>query len=207
MSVKTEAKKSASEPSLFSVFGPKVSDQDKAVNQRAAELSMGDMAQIMGQSGGAAKASWEPVTVKVIHSTRAEVEQHNYLVNYLNTRFIHDKAAFSPQCRMYIPPYRTGASEVMNLRSMRDISQTVNIVEQARTSVLRLLEVGVDGRSITATINYSDPQTGLTRSQALDSDANLLIRSAYSSSVHRNSPAKMKTRKSGRFIQSTATKK
>lgn len=55
MSVKAEAKKSVSEPSLFSVFGPKISDQVKAVNQRAAELSMGDMAQITGQSGGTAK--------------------------------------------------------------------------------------------------------------------------------------------------------
>lgn len=94
----------------------------------------------------------------------------------------------------------------MSFRPMRDMSQAVNI-----TNVFQLLEVGVDRRSITATINYSAPQMRIPGSLALDSDADLLISSAHRGSVYlqktaENRPAKMKTRKGGRFTQSTATK-
>lgn len=55
MSVKTEAKKPATEISLFDTFGPDVSEQVQAINLRAAELSMDDMARVMCVATGAMK--------------------------------------------------------------------------------------------------------------------------------------------------------
>lgn len=118
MAVKTDARKSVAEPSLFDVFGPDVSDQVKAVNQRAAELSMDDMARVMDQAGCTVKESWESRDVTVRQITGRSVE---FDVNKLQVFFSQINKTGSAAYELVVQdsPYDRGYENLCHVNVLR----------------------------------------------------------------------------------------
>lgn len=157
MSAKTETTKPTAAISLFDAFGPNVSEQVKAINHRAAELSMDDMARVMGVTESAVNAS-------------NKVGEVNWLVGFSNgddevlnatsddlTVFASDiKTRWGDFGAYKLDPLLTGsASSPVRAKDSRVIERAV---ESTSAAMQRLKDSGVDSRSMVVAINYTDPK-------------------------------------------------
>ncbi|QWT40909.1 hypothetical protein [Dickeya dadantii] len=209
MAVKTDAKKSVTEPSLFDVFGPNVSKQVKAVNQRAAELSMGDMARIMDQTGCAVKSSWEPEVLTVGQATGLSEGDsytlHDRLLSHILQRnemaaadaayglasysFLDNKGYEVNECQSNLwlksisKLHATDMSLVPVIQS-KGIMKIRETMEQVWSNMNHLFDIGVDGRTMTVTVKYNDPKTEVPRSLTLDADVGLTLGASSGDFVH-----------------------
>jgi len=201
MSVKTEAIKPVAEISLFDAFGPNVGEQVQAINQRAAELSMGDMALVMGVKE----------SVKQKPALLAEhddgVDFNDTLSAWFDSKAFRTDATFqiSPPCNlglMVSPPQfgkdfpLPGAIARSYFPVLRTCQQGIQDVMGAVSSKLHHLQgVGVDESKITVSIRYKDPKTGAFRSESLDAESGINARALVTPK-----PRTRKTRKVGREV-------
>lgn len=179
MSVKTEAIKPIAEISLFDAFGPNVSEQVQAINHRAAELSMDDMALVMGVKGSAKTKS-----ALLAGSDNSDgVDSYDSLAAWFDSKGNRVGATFqlSPTLiagcmrsapdfsnsvpvagavvRAYVPTLRT------SLQGFKDVMTAVS------TKLHHLQGVGVDESKVTVSIRYKDPKTGAFRSEPVDAES------------------------------------
>lgn len=167
MSAKTETTKPTATISLFDAFGPNVSEQVKAINHRAAELSMDDMARVMGVTKSAVNAS-------------DKVGEVNWLVGLSNgdeevlNATSDDRTVFASGIKTRwgdfgackLDPLLTGsASSPVRAKDSRAIERAV---ESTSAAMRRLKDSGVDSRSMVVAINYTDPETGAPRTVTVD---------------------------------------
>ena len=205
MSVKTEAIKPAAEISLFDAFGPKASEQVKAINQGAAELSMDDMALVMG--------AVEPVLKKPLTVTVDEEGLNSWQLALQNlTRQLEDRPEeyFSENVGVACGH---GLKKNLNAVGVSTINPRMflhpasvsskghhvvqSVIESASSNMQRLLDVGVDSRSFEVSIRYADPQTGAPRTLTLDDDSTGRAGFIFTKNIRTK-----KLRRSGRDIPS-----
>lgn len=174
MSVKTEAIKPAAEISLFDAFGPNVSEQVQAINQRAAELSMDDMALVMGVKESVKK---KPAALD------DGADSYDALAAWLSSKESRTSATFQiePACVkgfMVTPPeFVKGAPVTAEslirpyFPVLRSNQQGIQDVMASMSSTLhRLRGVGVDESKISVSIRYKDPKTGTFRLESLGAE-------------------------------------
>ena len=203
MSVKTDAIKPVAEISLFDAFGPNVSEQVKAVNQRAAELSMDDMARVMGVTGSALRQSqtadeegvscWPLALPGLAHQVDEETD---------DCHSIDDGMAYISgvyQRWKKVNVYKANPPTMLHLStaSGKDRHVVQEAIESASTNMQRLLDVGVDGRSMVIAIKYKDPQTGAPRTLTLEEESTAGLGAVFAKKSRTKKP-----RRSGRDIHS-----
>ncbi|HAS1009871.1 TPA: hypothetical protein QCH98_004073 [Enterobacter bugandensis] len=177
MSVKTEAIKPAAEISLFDVFGPNVSEQVQAINQRAAELSMDDMALVMGVKKSVKQ---KPAALD------DGADSYDALGAWLSSKENRASATFQIEPAyvkgfMVTPPeFVKGVPVVAEslirpyFPVLRHSQQGIQAVMTAMSSKLHHLQgVGVDESKISVSIRYKDPKTGAFRSESLDAESGI----------------------------------
>jgi hypothetical protein len=196
---------------LFDVFGPRVSEQVKAVNQRAADLSMGDMARVMGQAGCIAKESWEPEVVTVGQTIGLAALDDFMIDNNLQVFSTQSNKIGSAAYKTVVPDISHIQDYEVNRCGMflnglskryppvhivpvmkptliagftKGTKQVQDTMEQAWSNMSHLLDMGVDGRTMTVTIKYNDPKTEVLRSLALDADVGLNLSAGSEDFVH-----------------------
>ncbi|MFL7890243.1 hypothetical protein [Enterobacter pseudoroggenkampii] len=210
MSVKTEAIKPAAEISLFDAFGPNVSEQVQAINQRAAELSMDDMALVMGVTTTAKKkpeiaaASEDPDDAHELLLRWLEFNEQKSGVSFRTTSplvkgyttpppdFCQRMPVAAGLVRPYIPVLRIG-------------QQGIHEVIGAVSSKLHHLQsVGADESTFKVSIRYKDPKTGAFRHETLEADS-----ATNPSPFHRTKlPTTKRSRRGGReLVMHTLTAK
>lgn len=189
MSAKTETTKPTAAISLFDAFGPNVSDQVKAINHRAAELSMDDMVQVMGLQNSASKV---PSKVKVETKSSLALDtagmlallkyfEENQSTAVLSSRLneMGFDFAFSRKpsehernvlFQMLNDPSILRGSTITSTHSRGGLV-VKRAVDSAADQLQKLLNEGVDSRSISIAIKYQDPETGLTRTRTVEDDA------------------------------------
>lgn len=203
MSVETDARKSVAEPSLFDVFGPNVSEQVKKLNQRAAELSMDDMARVMDQTGCAVTSSWEPDGLKVGHAVGLS-KHYGYMLDdvqyalplqinsavsdayelayrsFLDSRGFEEKdcqvlTSFKGVSKLSVADeYAAHIPAFIFREGLSDgVTRLQKTIDQALFSLNSLLDKERLGHPITLKSNNNDPKFEVARTFAFDADVGL----------------------------------
>ncbi|ASC11213.1 TPA: hypothetical protein ACPEYO_004781 [Klebsiella pneumoniae] len=176
MSVKTEAIKPAAEISLFDAFGPNVSEQVQAINRKAAELSMADMAQVMGVTLSSRKK--QEVT--------AESEDILDLSQWLAASAQKYGVSFGMKAytsvevkKMHVPDFRQILPVSANMLHTyspfgRTGLQGIHDLIGAVSSKLHHLQgVGVDESTFKILIRYEDAKTGAPRNDIVEAESTI----------------------------------
>ncbi|MFW7208649.1 MULTISPECIES: hypothetical protein [unclassified Enterobacter] len=189
MSAKTETTKPTPAITLFDAFGPNVSEEVKAINHRAAELSMDDMVKVMGLQDSASKT-----TSKVKFETKSSFALDTSEMLSLLACFEEKQSTADLGSRLKKIGYDIAASRKQSENVQHVIFQMLNdpsmqrrptitpthsrgglvvkrAVDSAADQLQKLLDEGVDSRSISIAIKYQDPETGLTRTRTVEDDA------------------------------------
>ncbi|KAE8276395.1 hypothetical protein [Enterobacter sp. C6] len=189
MSAKTETTKPTPAITLFDAFGPNVSEEVKAINHRAAELSMDDMVKVMGLQDSASKT-----TSKVKFETKSSFALDTPEMLALLESFEEKHSAADLGSRLKKIGYGIAASRKQSENVQHVIFQMLNdpsiqrgptitpthsrrglvvkrAVDSAADQLQKLLDEGVDSRSISIAIKYQDPETGLTRTRTVEDDS------------------------------------
>ncbi|CAM4128955.1 hypothetical protein [Serratia silvae] len=165
MSFKTDARIPATEPSLLDVFGPNISDEVKATNQRAAELSMDDMAKVMNPA-----STTDCITNDAATRYSTSIERLVKLREQLGGDSDRESTGY-PLQQLTVFPASLGRTQyrlvpaTMLVRPFAISSKAQQTADLVRESIESLLPQGVDERSITVTIEYTDPRTGVPRTK------------------------------------------
>lgn len=213
MSVKTEAIQPAAEISLFDAFGPNASEQVQAINQRAAELSMDDMARVMGAKVSAKKKS-ELTTNFDVSADTLEVfrlwvksKEDNTNASFATSYPILKGCMIPPQPLNHIVP----AEAYMLLPySTESDNGKKDVLEALETKLRHLQDVGADTSTVTVTIRYKDPKTGAFHSEPLEAESAISSRASRASGAFAAPRIRVrKTRRTGRevFINTPVAKK
>ncbi|HCR0932443.1 hypothetical protein Q9Q93_22680 (plasmid) [Enterobacter hormaechei] len=183
MSVKTEAKKPAAEISLFDAFGPDVSEQVQAINLRAAELSMGDMARVMGVK--------ELVKKKPALPTAHDEDADSYdpLIAWLGSQECRSGVTFqvsnplvegclmSPHGLGKIVPTATALTAGYMRRhttfTFKGHQGIQEVMDAVSSKLHHLQDVGADESTFTVSIRYKDPKTGSFVTETLEPESGL----------------------------------
>lgn len=189
MSAKTETTKPTAAISLFDAFGPNVSEEVKAINHRAAELSMDDMVKVMGLQDSDSKA---PSKVKVETKSSFALDTPEMLALLACFEGKHSTADLSS--RLEKIGFNVAVSRKPSEHERNVMFQMLNdpsilrgstitptnsrgglvvkrAVDSAADQLQKLLDEGVDSRSISIAIKYQDPETGLTRTRTVEDDS------------------------------------
>ena len=177
MSVKTEPLKPASGISLFDAFGPNASEQAQAINQKAAELSMDDMARVMGLADKIQGTVDDHRTLMSGHHSEL-----GSLISGLEVELVPDISALenailslrSHSLVVEAPRELKGYSTRNSLQWLSQASKSSRkiqeSIESASSNMQRLLDGGVDGRTMVIAIKYNDPQTGVPRTLSIEDE-------------------------------------
>lgn len=201
MSVKTEAIKPAAEISLFDAFGPNVSEQVQAINQKAAELSMDDMARVMGVK----------ITAKKRPEIAAASEDRDETHDLLNRWVIgceHEPRVFLHTSSKLAKAYTMPPSD---FRQMLPVAETLvrqyspvliglqgiqEVIGAVPSKFYHLQSVGSDESTFKVFIHYyKDPRTGAFCHETLEADSAISL-SPFDRHKFRNK----KNRRSGHEI-------
>ncbi|GKX43114.1 hypothetical protein SOASR015_21480 [Pectobacterium carotovorum subsp. carotovorum] len=204
MSVKIDAIKPAAEISLFDAFGPNVSEQVKVVNLKAAELSMDDMARVMGVTGAALKkpqfvgeegVSCLPFALLgLAHQVDEKTDDHHSIDSSM-AYGVGFRSRWNKVNISKVNPLTLTILRSSTVSSSKDSHVIQEAIESASTNMQRLLDVGVDSRSMVIAINYKDPQTGAPRTLTLEEESTAGIRAIFTKKIRTKKP-----RRSGRNI-------
>ncbi|WP_436910441.1 hypothetical protein [Enterobacter kobei] len=204
MSVKTEAIKPAAEISLFDAFGPNVSEQVQAINQKAAELSMDDMARVMGVKESVKK---KPVVPAALDEGAVSYDPIAWLGSkecrsgvtfQISNLLVKGCQVSPPDFGKIVPTAASIAAGYMRLHTPYPlkVQQGVQEVMEAVSSKLHHLQgVGADESTFTVFIRYKEPKTGTFVTEPLEAESDL-----NSGSFAAPKQRFKKTRRSGREI-------
>ncbi|HAV1851625.1 hypothetical protein [Enterobacter hormaechei] len=206
MSVKTEAKKPAAEISLFDAFGPDVSEQVQAINLRAAELSMDDMARVMCVAdrsieknvkvGALCTAEFPEIAPPLIEHGEETLRQLEGIRSGYYGLPDHNDHLVQPE-GLNIHPTRIAPLWLSH--ASKATSKIQDAIESASSNMRRLLDIGVDERTMVIAIKYSDPQTGVQRTLTLDDE----VTSGSRSTVRVVTGNRLRFKKTRRSVRET----
>ncbi|EEY9751918.1 hypothetical protein E9G14_003211 [Escherichia coli] len=177
MSVKTEAIKPTAEISLFDAFGPNVSERVQAINRKAAELSMADMAQVMDVTLSSRKKLEVTAESKYILDFPQWLE-----VNARKPGVSFDMKAYTSVevKKMHVPDFRQFLPVGANmLHTYSPIGKTGlqgihdYLIGAVSSKLHHLQGVGVDEGTFKILIRYEDAKTGAPRNDIVEAESTI----------------------------------